>query len=323
MAEPKRILALAVGDPNFSQLIDHPSKPYGVRPYISGLIEGLSKRTPARTLGTDSDYVIDYRQRWHQELHQAQPFGDMQEADLIYVMSTSVMHAAGRLTNLTKKPLIVFSNCSDHKLQELVHAKRATGYSAQRPQSAGDCFDRFLRTVPTLKEVFILHKSDYDPSDKAVKLIQTAAAAKGVETKVIEVTSLSDLQEQLSRLPERPAGAKATVGLQVAPADLLFATTPWIIKHVQEAKRLPVFFPVTDWVPSGLGGYGVSQFLCGVRTADHVDKILWSKPGQEFTPEVVEAPLSDFEWAVSRAAAKALKLEIPKVEVEKKEMHIV
>jgi ABC-type uncharacterized transport system substrate-binding protein len=318
MAEPKRILALAVGDPRFSQLIDHPSKPYGVRPYISGLIEGLSKREPSRMLGTD--YVIDYRQAWHQELHQAQPFGNMQDAALIYVMSTSVMQAAGRVT---EQPLIVFSNCSDHKLQDLVKKKRATGFSAQRPQTAGDCFDRFLRTVPTLKEVFILHKSDYDPSDHAVQLIKKAAAAKHVGTKVIEVTSLSDLQEQLLRLPERHLGAEATVGLQVAPADLLFATTPWIIKHVQEAKRLPVFFPVTDWVPSGLGGYGVPQFRCGERTADHVDRILWPKPGQEFTPEVVEAPASDFEWAVSSAAARALKLEIPKQEVEKKEMHIV
>jgi ABC-type uncharacterized transport system substrate-binding protein len=177
--------------------------------------------------------------------------------------------------------------------------------------------------VPTLKEVFILHKSDYDPSDQAVQLIEKAAAAKHVETKVIEVTSLSDLQEQLSRLPERHLGAKATIGLQVAPADLLFATTPWIIKHVQEAKRLPVFFPVTDWVPSGLGGYGVPQFRCGERTADHVDKILWPEPDKAFAPEVVEAVSSDFEWAVSRAAAKALQLDIPKQELEKKEMHIV
>lgn len=314
----KRILALAVGDPRFSQIIDHPSKPYGVRPYISGLIEGLSKLKNPRTVGTD--YVIDYRQAWHQELHQAQPFRDMQNPDLIYVMSTSVMHAAGRLTT---EPPIVFSNCSDHKLQDLVKAKRATGFSAQRPQTAGDCFDRFLRTVPTLEEVFILHKSDYDPSDHAKELIKKAAAAKGKKTKVIEVTSLSDLQEQLSRLPERPVGTEATVGLQVAPADLLFATAPWIIKHVQEAKRLPVFFPVTDWVPSGLGGYGVPQFRCGERTADHVGKILWPEAGGMFTPEVVEAISSDFEWAVSRAAAKALQLDISKQQLAEKEMHVV
>jgi ABC-type uncharacterized transport system substrate-binding protein len=303
MAEPKRILALAVGDPRFSQLIDHSGKSYGVRPYIAGLVEGLTNR--GHKLGTD--YVIDYRQNWYDNIHKGEPFQDLQSAQLIYVMSTSVMRAAGRHT---KEPPVVFSNCSEHRDEEMVKAKRATGFSARRTQTAGECFDFFFQTVPTLEEVLILHRDDYDVSDRAVQLIKDAAGRRHVKPTTINVTSRADLEEKLSKLPERASGTVARIGLQVTPVDLLFAATPWIIKCVQEAKNLPAFFPVTDWVPTGLGGYGVPQFRCGEKTADQVGQILWAKGPQSSLPAVVEAKKEDFDWAVSRAAAKALGLDV-------------
>jgi putative tryptophan/tyrosine transport system substrate-binding protein len=305
MAETKRILALAVGDPMFSQIIDNPGKSYGVRPYISGLIEGLTKL--GRTLG--ADYVIDYQQRWHDDIHAGQAFREIGNASLIYAMSTTVTRAAG---GHNKELPIVFSNCSEHAAEELVAAKRATGFSAKRTQTAGDCFDRFFKTVPTLEEVFILHKPDYDVSDNAVQLVTQAAQERGVRPITITVTSRSQLEEKLAQLPERTAGSVAKVGVHVTPVDLLFAATPWIIGCVQGTKHIPAFFPVTDWVPSGLGGYGVPQFRCGERSAGHVDQILWpTGPQSSLLPLVSEATKDDFEWVVSRAAAEALGLRPP------------
>jgi ABC-type uncharacterized transport system substrate-binding protein len=304
MARKKRVLALAVGDPRFSQLIDHPSKLYGVRPYISGLIHGLTKL--GRALG--SEYVIDYRQNWLEHIDSGHAFRETQNPALVYAMSTSVTRAAGK--HINELPL-VFSNCSQHAAEELVKAKRATGFSARRTQTAGECFERFFKTVPTLKEVVILHKPDYDVSDHAVQLVTKAAEHNGVKSRTLTVRSHSDLREKLEELPERASGAAATVGVHVTPVDLLFAATPWIIRCVQETKNLPAFFPVTDWVPNGLGGFGVSQFRCGERTAKHVDQVVWPAKPRSSLPRVLEATKGDFEWAVSRAAAEALGLKPP------------
>src|SRR3981081_4273005 len=93
---------------------------------------------------------------------------------LIYAMSTKVVRAAGKHT---KDISIVFPNSSEHGDEIYVKEGRATGFSARRTQTAGDCFDRFFRTVPTLKQVLILHKPDYDISDHALERI-TGVATK-------------------------------------------------------------------------------------------------------------------------------------------------
>src|SRR5215469_12653158 len=97
--EPKTIVALAVGDPTFSRLIDHPSKSYGVRPYVWGLVQGLAGLK--HTLGID--YVIDYRQDWHQNIDKGETFGKMKEPPaLIFAMSTAVTRAVGQHAEAAK-----------------------------------------------------------------------------------------------------------------------------------------------------------------------------------------------------------------------------
>jgi ABC-type uncharacterized transport system substrate-binding protein len=307
---PKTILALAVGDPKHSQRIDHPSNLHEVRPYISGLIDGLADLECE--LGTD--FVIDYKQNWLDHIAKGHAFGDIpKHPALIYAMSTKVMRAAG---DHTKDIPIVFPSCSEFGDEPFVKAGRATGFSARRTQTAGYCFDRFVMSVPTLKEVLILHINEHDISENALALVKAAATRKGVEPKAVLVRSHPDLLEQLSKLPARAAGT-ATVGVQILPVDLFFGAMHEIIKGVQAEKKLPAFFPTTDWVPGdcggAFGGYGVTQYRCGERTAGHVHQILQAKPGARL-PMTMEAAESDFEWAVSKSAGKALGIPTPEVE---------
>ena len=304
---PKTILALAVGDPKHSQLIDHPARRHDVRPYISGLIDGLAGLKCQ--LGTD--FVIDYRQNWLDPIDKGYAFKELpQDPALIYAMSTKVMRAAG---DHTKGVPIVFPNCSEHGDERYVKEGRATGYSARRTQTAGDCFDRFFTALPTLKEVLIPHINEHDICENALALVKSAAAEKGVEAKAVFVRSHPDLLEKLSALPGRTAGT-ATVGVHVLPVDLFFGATREIIRHVQKEKRLPAFFPTTDWVPddcgAAFGGYGVRQYTCGERTAGHVHQILWANPGARI-PATLEPFDTDFEWAVSASAAAALGIPTP------------
>jgi ABC-type uncharacterized transport system substrate-binding protein len=304
---PKTILALAVGDPKHSQRIDHPGKLHEVRPYISGLIDGLA----ALKCELGTDFVIDYKQNWLDHIAKGHAFADMPKHQaLIYAMSTKVMRAAGEHT---KEIPIVFPNCSEFGDERFVKAGRATGFSARRTQTAGYCFDRFFMAVPTLKQVFILHINEHDISENALALVKAAAAKKGVEPKPVLVRSHPDLLEQLSKLPGRTAGA-ATVGVHVLPVDLFFGAIHQIIKGVQAEKKLPAFFPTTDWVPDdcggAFGGYGVTQYRCGERTAGHVHQILRANPGARL-PMTMEAADADFEWAVSSSAGKALGIPTP------------
>jgi ABC-type uncharacterized transport system substrate-binding protein len=304
---PKTILALAVGDPKHSRLIDHPSNLHEVRPYISGLIDGLADLECQ--LGTD--FVIDYKQNWLDYIAKGHAFANMpKHPALIYAMSTKVMRAAG---DHTKEIPIVFPNCSEFGDERFVKAGRATGFSARRTQTAGCCFDRFFMAVPTLKQVLILHINEHDISENALALVKDAATKKGVEPKAVLVRSHPDLLEQLSKLPGRTAGT-ATVGVHVLPVDLFFGAMHEIIKGVQAEKRLPAFFPTTDWVPDdcggAFGGYGVTQYRCGERTAGHVHQILWANPGARL-PTTMEAADTDFEWAVSGSAAAALGIPKP------------
>jgi ABC-type uncharacterized transport system substrate-binding protein len=301
----KTILALAVGDPKYSQLIDHPNKLPGVRPYISGLIEGLAGLGPK--LGTD--FVIDYRHNWLDHIVKGTAFKELpDDPDLIYAMSTRVLRAAGDHTDGIP---IVFPSVSRPEGEAHVKAGRATGFAALRAQSAGECFNRFFRSVPRLKQVLILYFDEKEPGDNALQLVIEAAKKNHVDHQTITVQSHQDLLDKLCDLPRRERGEPATLGVHVLPVDMFFGATPEIIRTVQGGKNLPAFFAVTDWVANSgaFGGYGVPQYKCGGKTAQHVHQILWD-PGAEF-PKVVVAKDADFEWAVSNAAAAALDISTP------------
>lgn len=310
MGEMKRILALAVG-PEKDVLIRSKSDLVGVRPYIAGLIDGLASLN--RHLGTD--YDIDYRERLYEHLESGSAFKAKEKNhDLIYAMSTTVVRAA---RNITTEIPIVFSNVSDHGAERFVKKGNATGVSARRSQTADECFERFLATVPTLTEVHVMHKGGYDPSDAALKLVMAAQKKrhKNVKIKILEASSQQDIKKKLSALPKRDLKKPAQVGILVLPVDLFFGEALLII-DLAHRKNLPTFFTVTDWVkpklPSALGGYGVPQYKCGELTAGHVDQILWHDviPG---TLKVMDAPDRAFEWAVSSEAAKTLNIKVPRV----------
>jgi ABC-type uncharacterized transport system substrate-binding protein len=309
----KKILAVAVG--NAMDVSVDAKQLDKVRPYIAGLIAGLAEIGPQ--LGTD--YTIDYSQRPHPDVISGEALKEkVKDHDLIYAMSTTVMQAAGHHVtgrHPGTRPVdipIVFANVSDPGAEDYVQKGLATGFSARRSQTADQSFERFLATVPTLKEVLVLHKKDYDPSDLGLDLVKVCRANKhkNVRVTVLDLNTHSDIKTKLSALPDRNPKDPAHTGMFMLPVDLFFGAAPEIV-DLALAKYLPSFFTVTDWVkpslPSALGGYGVPQKKCGERTADQVNKILW---GDRKAARVVEAADHDFEWVVSGAAAEALKIPL-------------
>jgi ABC-type uncharacterized transport system substrate-binding protein len=314
MSEMKRILAVAVG-PQRDVMIRAKGGLGAVRPYIAGLIDGLAGRK--RALGRD--YEIDYREREHHHLEDSHDgtaaFAAKPEAqfDLIFPMSTTALRAAKYVPGSIP---IVFPSVSDHKADGIARRGNATGVSARRSHTAGECFIRFLASVPTLKEVRVLHKPGYSPGERAMKLVKAAAKKRNVTIEPVPVTSRGDIEKRISAMPKRNLKKPAEVGVLVLPVDICLGAAPLIIELVQTRKNLPTFFPLTDWVkpdlPSAFGGYGVPQPRCGELAAEHVDKILWGN-AKAASLAVTDAAADEFDWAVSRAAARALNIKFPRV----------
>jgi ABC-type uncharacterized transport system substrate-binding protein len=313
MAE-KTIVAVAVG-PKKNVLIRNRAGANGVRPYIQGLIDGLSKLN--REIGTD--YVIDYRERDQAELESkngaADAFTAGSEDDLvIFGMSTTVVRAAQGFT----KKIPIVGVVSDWKAEGFSRSSNISCVSGRRSQTAGQCFERFLATVPTLKQVLVLHKPKYGPSERALKLVQAAAKKRGVTVKPVPIKSRDDIEKKLSALPKRDSNKPSEVGLLVLPIDVCLGAASMIVKLAQEQKQVPVFMPISDGVKqegsSPIGGYGAPQSKCGEAVAEHVNRILWPTGAMRAmaasaSARLMEVPDSDFEWTVSSGAAKALKVK--------------
>ena len=305
---PKTILALAVGDPKHSQRIDHPGKLPEVRPYISGLIHGLA----ALKCELGTDFVIDYKQNWLDHMAKGHAFADMpKHPALIYAMSTKVMRAAGEHT---KEIPIVFPNCSEFGDERFVKAGRATGFSARRTQTAGDCFDRFFMAVPTLKQVLILHINEHDISENALALVKAAASKKGVESKPILVRSHPDLLEQLGKLPAKSGRNRDRRRACPAGGSVLRG-------DARDHQRGPGGKEASRLLPDdGLGAGRLRRCLWGIwgyaiqvrrthRRARPSDPP--RRPRLQASHHDGGARIRDFEWAVSKSAGKALGIPTP------------
>lgn len=312
MAELKTILAVAVG-PQKDVLIRDESHLSEVRPYIRGLIAGLTKL--GHRIG--ADYVIDYRERDQNDLGAADTGAFAVNAGsqgnlIIFGMSTTVVQAAASQT--TGIPIV--GTISEPQADGLDKWDHVCTVSGRRSQTAGDCCERFLDTVPSLKEVRALHKPGYGPSERALTLVEAAARARRVAVTAMTIASRQDIETKLSALPERDLNVPPDIGVQVLPVDVCLGAAPMIIELAQEKKKIPVFFPIPDWVkrelPSALGAYGIAQHTCGELCAATVDDILWRQQHPTMHPNVRRRQAADesLTWVVSAAAAKALNIKL-------------
>jgi hypothetical protein len=265
-----------------------------VRPYIKGLVYRLFTRE--KNIGTD--YTIDY-----QEVVDPTAFfsGLAATPELVFCMSRTVVQAASaKYPQNTGVPIVgIVSNPSDFNNNNNVF-----GISGQRAQKGRQYYDKFLDTVPILKtagqKVFVLTKKNYKPTDEAFQALPNSP-------NIVRV-NVSNFGEIAAGIPANTPG-----GILVLPADLFFADAPQIIKLAHD-RKLPDFWPVTDWVkpalPSALAGYGVPQLMCGEMLGDRIADY-WAQGGVPSPPFKVVND-SDFVWMASISAAIARNVAIDK-----------
>jgi putative tryptophan/tyrosine transport system substrate-binding protein len=309
-----RILAIAVGvskdksSPIMRELIKS-DRVKEVRPYVAGLIAGLERLGHKRGV----DFEIDYATSEPQGLKKLVKAAiDEKKPDAIFAMSTSAVKAA---MSVTKDISIVFPSISDPIDDGVVKScgapgKNATGIRAMRRQTADECLELFKVTVPSLRKVYALHKPNYGPAIRAIASLKRAAKRARVTFSPVLVRSQKEIAAKLSGISQSGPAGKPEVGVLVMPDDLVLSAWREISELAQE-KKLPTFFPVTDWVkagsPSPLAGFGVPQAACGEAAAFHMHKVLQGVPANDLPVKRV----GGFEWAVNKTVAQAIGITIP------------
>ena len=280
-----------------------------MRPYVTGLISGLEKLG----LKGGQDFDIDYATAEPSRLKALVKSAiGQRRPDAIFAMSTSALKAA---MSVTKDIQIVFPSISDPKEDGVAKTcaapgKNATGVRSMRRQSAPECIELFKATVPSLRKVFGFHKPAYGPATRAIKELKKSAAAAKVAFTAVAVKSHKDIATKLAAIKQAGPDGKPQVGVLVLPDDLVLSA--WRdITHSAHARKIPTFFPITDWVKAGttsaLAGYGVPQLTGGEAAAAYMYKILKGVPARDLPIK----RCGGFEWAVSKAVAASIGISIP------------
>ena len=288
------ILAVGVGENKVTYHVntDPPTDP--VRPYIYGLIAALKKI--GKIIGTH--YTIDYREcSWNDLDNYA--FKNF-TAQVAFCMSARVVDHAASVAAI--RPIVgVVSDYSGYK-------GAIYGYSPQRVQTTLACYNHFFYSVPSLETVYVLHDKDHKPSTAALQTLPSTVKTIDVSKNVAKIPA------ELTRVWNSDHPDAQSTGILVLPVDRCFgaadAINGWGISN-----KVPIFWPVTDWVfsttdpePSALGGYGVPQSYSGEVMGAQVATILQGgTPSPPWAPANIDDPATDpntdIYWAVSQATA--------------------
>jgi putative ABC transport system substrate-binding protein len=178
-----------------------------------------------------------------------------------------------------------------------------------RRQSVHEGLELFKMTVPSLKTIYALHKPAYGPATRALTAARKAAKQAKVAFKPVTVRSHKDIEKALGKIAQSGPAGSPQVGVMIMPDDLVLSASKHIADTAQ-AKKLPTFYPVTDWVKQGsnaLAGYGVPQHAGGEQAAAYMRKVLDGVPAQH----IPIRRAGGFEWAVNKSVAQALGLTLP------------
>jgi putative tryptophan/tyrosine transport system substrate-binding protein len=177
-----------------------------------------------------------------------------------------------------------------------------TGLSTLSPEISGKQLELLKEIVPKFSRVAVLGISTRPGNAQALKEIEIAAGAFGVQLQYLDVLTANDIETAFGAASKGRAGAVLMLGNPVATSHRRQVIA------LAAKNRLPVIYDRPEFVQDGgLMTYSVSQNDLYRRAATYVDKILkGTKPGD--LP--VEQP-TKFEFIINLKAAKQIGVTIP------------
>jgi len=177
-----------------------------------------------------------------------------------------------------------------------------TGLSALSPEISGKQLEILKEIVPKLSRVVTLGNSTTPGNTQALKEIELAAKALGVQAQYLEVRVPKDIEIAFGSASKRRADAVLALQNPV----LTFARKQVVMLALK--NRMPAVYHSIEFVEDGgLMTYSVSITDLFRRAAAYVDKIL---KGAKPADLPVEQP-TKFEFVINLKTAKQIGLTIP------------
>ena len=177
-----------------------------------------------------------------------------------------------------------------------------TGLSALSPEISGKQLEILKEIVPKLSRVVTLGNSTTPGNTQALKEIELAAKALGVQAQYLEVRVPKDIEIAFGSASKRRADAVLALQNPV----LTFARKQVVMLALK--NRMPAAYHSIEFVEDGgLMTYSVSITDLFRRAAAYVDKIL---KGAKPADLPVEQP-TKFEFIINLKTAKQIGLTIP------------
>jgi ABC-type uncharacterized transport system substrate-binding protein len=226
------------------------------------------------------------------------------KVDIIVTANTIAVRAAMQLTETIP---IVMAGTGDPVATGLIASLarpggNVTGLSAFGPELTTKQLELLKETFPQVSRVLFLYNGANASTVVALKELEVAASALGVQLQASDVRLAKDIEPAFSDATRRRAN-----GLLVLREGLYQANRTRIVSLAAQGK-LPAIYPTRQYVEvGGLMSYGISADDLWRRAAIYVDKIL---KGARPADLPVEQP-KKFELVINLKTAKQIGLTIP------------
>jgi putative ABC transport system substrate-binding protein len=177
-----------------------------------------------------------------------------------------------------------------------------TGLSTLAPEISGKQLELLKEIVPRVSRVAVLGNSTEPGNAQALRELELAASALGVQLQHLDVLGPKDIDTAFRAASKGRAEAILVLENPVATAQRRQ------LANLAVKSRLPSMYYRREYVEDGgLMSYGVSYTDLDRRAATYVDKIL---KGAKPADLPVEQPIK-FEFIINLKAAKQISLTIP------------
>ena len=177
-----------------------------------------------------------------------------------------------------------------------------TGLSTLAPEIIGKQLELLKEIIPKLSRVAVLGNATRPGSPQALKEINLAADAVGVQLQYLEIQAPKDIETAF-----RAASSERAEAVIVMQTPVLISQRRQVA-DLAVKSRLPAIYGRPEYVDDGgLMSYATSFTDLSRRAATYVDKIL---KGRKPADIPVEQPMK-FEFIVNLKAAKQIGLTIP------------
>ena len=229
------------------------------------------------------------------------------EVDMIFAISTSSAQSA---YNATKEIPIVFTAVTDPVAAGIANSFESSGNNVTGMSDMVSMTEQIAllqEIVPSIRNIGVIYNTSEANSIVQVDELKAAAKESNLEVKEISITTVNEINQNLS------ANIKDIDALYV-PTDNTVASAYELVGNICLNNNIPMLCAEAAGVSKGgLCSIGIDYYQLGKETAYKAVEIIEGKEPSEIKIE----KSSDMNITINSDAAKKINIEIPK-EIEEK-----